>query len=486
MTLGVGGNAGTAAASFTLVQHPNKFNCTTSACALTVTSTTSGNLGIVWSAIRYAGTGFAKIVALTNVTDSGSGTWTHCPQSAMNNASSSDGILFGLDCWYRLNIPAGLTSVTATWTNSGLTASSQKVDVEFQELSSTVTPLFYDSGASKYLNAACSSCAMPAGIFSGTSDFVSQAIISPNTLSSAGGAPYTNPFDVDATNNIFAAFAGALNQSSYVNNNWAAVSNSPHYFAAAMFGTNSNPSPTGLLYTAFDSCTNGLAITTTCGAASIISDWETSHDASSMGTGVTDCTAPSGPSLTSGTFIKGASRAGSGTHDFCGVTNVGGNGIGFYDIALGLNEPSNFSPMTLGYWFRSDHPANAEGGALARLIDTNSNYTMAHASPAGNGKFCLESTNGGTCQDSGVTYAVNTWYRLNTFFLGQTGGLDKLTICDSTGAVLGTATATSAAANGGITDVQIGITGEEPTTAGQHYYIRDIVVGGTYSTTSCF
>lgn len=570
----------TTTTTFTLIQHPTTFSCTTVACAVTTSSTTAGNLLVLWSAARYTGTGNAKIEALTSVTDNGTAeTWVHCPNSAINDANSSDATLFALDCWYVLSAAGGATTVTATWEMTGLTGSSQKVDATVIEYHPSATPIFFDAGNTKYTSTSCSSCTGPPGLLSGTSDLVSQAAIFPDfsgfTVTTAVSAPYSNPTDLENTNHIYGAFAGALNQSSYSVPTWTAGgSHQPSYYSSVAFSSNATPAPTANMLLDSSGGSNGGTPTTTTLKASIFSGWAIATggavDISSMGTGMKYATSVISSNLPATTTINGVAKTGGSTLDLKGTTNVGGNGIGYIEVAFGEFELGSYQPLTLGYTFRSTCPANTECGASVRLLDANSGYAMAHVSAAGNGLFCLESSNGSACQNSGASYAINTNYRVNvqknpratatagtvtfsngsavitfanTFAAGQgvqfktTGGLptnfainttyyviatglsssqfevsatpggtaitagsagsgtqsvlilgmNKMTICnDSTGAVLGTATAVADASNAGIVAVDIGVTGEEPTTSGQIYYYRNLVIGGIYSTGSCF
>lgn len=571
--------AASTALTWTVTQHPTTFNSTTAATSVTTTSTTAGNLLILWSAVRYTGTGFASTMAFSAASDNGTAeTWVHCPQSVVNDALSSDGTLYALDCWYVLSAAGGATSVTATWTLTGLTGSSQKVDVDLLEVHPSSTPIYYDTGNAKYNPATCSSCTGPAGLLSGTSDFVSQAIIYPDlsgaTVVTGVGAPYSNPTDIENTNHVYAAFAGALNQSSYSVPTWTSATSIVNtYSSSVAFSGNASPAPSGNMFIDFSSCSNGSALTVVCVQNSTTTAWGTSPvvDISSMGTGSTAATSVISSNLPATTTINGAAKTGGSTLDFKGVTSATGTAVGFVDFGFGSvgGETMKFGSMTVGYTYRSSCVASGDCGAMVRLIDSNGNYAVGHASPSGNAKFCLESSNGG-CKDTGATYAINTNYRINmlkvssptttagtvtftngsavitftnTFVAGQgvqfkttgtlptnfainttyyviaTGlsgsqfevsatlggsaitagsagsgtqsvlilGINKMTVCnDSTGAVLGTAVAPADALVAGITDLQVGINGQEPTTVGYVYYFRNVVVNGIYSTTSCF
>jgi hypothetical protein len=488
--------------TFTLIQHPKNVACTVSPCVVTTSSTSAGNLLVLWSSLQYAGTGFASLMSLSAVTDNGtSETWVHCPNSLINDAASSDATLYGMDCWYVLSAAGGATSVSATWTLSGLTGTiTKKIDAEVMEYHPSSTPIFYDTGNAFFDASSCSSCAGPAGLLSGSSDVVTQSAVygslyGGTVITGIGGA-YSNPADFDNTNHVFGAFAGALNQSSYSVPTWtSATSILPTYFSTAAFGGNSSPTPTANMLVDFSGCTNGSALTTTCVGSSTFSGWGATQDASSMGPGVTACTSIIGSTLPfNATTINGVHKTGSSTLDFCGVTNATGTNVGAYAVDFGVGstgETPSFAQMTVGFTFESTCPATVDCGAAGVRLTSQSDQAVSHFSALADTHFCLESTGGGGCTTAGHeggTYVANTAYRVNILMTGLTTGNSKMIVCNDGpgGTVLVNLTATPAATQNGIVAGQIGITGEEPTTVGYHYYIRNIVFNAPFSTTSCF
>lgn len=474
-------------ASWNLIQHPKAFTCTSTNCSVTTSPTTAGSLLVLWSAVRYLGKGYSKLTMVNSVTDNGTAeTWMHCPNSMVNDAYSSDGVVFALDCWYVPKAAGGATSVTAQLQLGGFTSPSQQVDLALQEYSTPGT-VYYDTGNGRIDSTSCSSCTGAAGLLSGTSDLVTQAAIYPIDKFASGitgiSSPYSSLFDTDTR--IYAAFSGATGQSSYSVPTWTSVATgSVTYHSMAAFSTNSSPTPTGNMIIDFSGCTSGAAPTTTCMANSTFSGWGSSQDTSAMGAGVKICTSGPTSNLPAPVTVDGAVRVGNGSKNLCATTNSSGTGIGRY--VIGLNGA--YAPMTVGYTFRSTCPASRiDCGALLRLGDAGGGYVTVHINPLGAGNICLESVNGGSCQDTGVAYVAGKDYRFNVQGAGVSGTVDRLTVCDdATGAVLGTATATSTANPGGYHSVEPGISGEEPNVAGYNYYFRNIVLGGKYSTTGCF
>jgi hypothetical protein len=495
---GSGGGGG--GSSTTLIQHATRFNCTTASCAVTTSSTAAGSLLVLYSSAQYAGTGVASVAALTGVTDNGtSETWTHCPNSMVNDGDNTNGQIHATDCYYILSAAGGATTVTASWTFSGLTSPTYKVDAELYEYSHTGS-IYYDTGNAILTSAGCTTCTGPAGLLSGSDDVVIQSayVNWANRSVSSVSSPYSTVLDTDTSANaLYAGFAGANAQASYSQPTWtlSGTAGEASMYSFAAFGSTASPARTGNMLVDFSGCINGSAPTTTCVGNSTFTGWQVTQDGlDGTRPGMTTCTSVIGTNMPGTTTINGVAKTGGSTLDLCGVTSTSGENIGFYAIDLGVSElEAQYNPLTLGFSFRSDCPANQDCGAIGiRLTngDASPFYATAHASPLGDGKWCLESSNGGGCQESGTpfAYAPNTNYRINLQMAGISGTVDKMTVCQDGpgGSVLGAITATSAATSHGVRGVHIGITGEEPTTAGYHYYWRNIVVGGTYSTTGCF
>ena len=201
-----------AGVTWTVVQHPSCTTATTSgssgnrSCTVTNTqNTTAGNLLILLSSA------FGNFGQPTQVSASGDGTWTHCPNSsAAENYSSTNWM--ASDCYYILSATGGAASETFTWNYSG--GNHQAIDVEVHRSTGTAV---YDTGNTA-TNASCSSCVAPTLTLSGSSDYIVQWIAFASTVRSISG-PYSNPLDLENAN-VEGGFAGALNQSSGAGPTW--------------------------------------------------------------------------------------------------------------------------------------------------------------------------------------------------------------------------------------------------------------------------
>jgi hypothetical protein len=98
---------------FTLVQNPHQYSCTSSPCTVTVTSTTSGNAGIICSGASYTGsTGTGIVISMG--TPSAGGTWKHSPASMVNNIGGggvATATILADDCYYTASLTGGTTSI---------------------------------------------------------------------------------------------------------------------------------------------------------------------------------------------------------------------------------------------------------------------------------------------------------------------------------------------------------------------------------------
>lgn len=205
-----------AGVTWTLIQGSaagaHNFTCTTTACSVTVSSTTAGNLLVVcWAGFAQRAGG---IPPLTSNAASGD-TFTHMtgfPQQ-FNYLSTSWELI---DCFYRLSATGGATTVTITptWEAS---ASSQAQDIQFLEVHRSTSTATFDAQNSN-TNNACTSCAAPTVTISGTADFCFQFGAFAQTPSAISGS-YTNPATFDSVN-VFGAFAGNLSVASYSAPNW--------------------------------------------------------------------------------------------------------------------------------------------------------------------------------------------------------------------------------------------------------------------------
>lgn len=500
----IGTGGGAVNGTFSMVQHPKTVTCATASCAVATAATTPGNLLVAWSAARYSGTGVATVASLASVTDNGTAeTWTRCPQSAINDSQNSNGTIHALDCFYVLSAAGGATSVTANWTLSGLGASSIKVDVEVIEYHPSLTPIFYDSGNAFLQPNNCNPCSGPAGINTGTADVITQAIHNPtggSSISSISGS-YSNPFDNDNANNaLFAGFAGAINSASYSQPSWTLASSSlnPSFYATASFGFSSTPAPTGNMLIDFSACGArvGLAPTTTCVGNSTFSGWGNKQGGLSGANPGMTIQNNVLSNLPKATIINGVSKTGNSSFNLHCVTSTTGTNCGYYEVDLGVaNSDMMVNPLTVGWSFKSSCASTGQdcGAHGVRLSNSNVGgfYAVAHISPLGDGHLWLEGSNGPGIGDTGASYTANTEYRVNMIQGGIVGTTDRIKYCSADGqTVLGTSnvpSGTNINTSSGISSIQIGIAGEEPTVPGITYDWGNIVVGGVYSDTGpCF
>lgn len=214
-------------ATWTVVQHV-KNTCTTTgtgstqilSCAVTVTSTTAGNLLILGAAAFTS----QQNIAATFSSASGD-TFTHCPANLVNAASG--GNTNTADCAYRLSATGGATSLTWAWTANVPAANAYDSTVEALEIKRSSGTATFDgcsSGSTCFSSStSCTSCAVATPSITGTSDYVLQwGSFSGGAPSAISGAGYNQPFDTDSTTK--AGFAGALNQSSVIAQNWTQTS----------------------------------------------------------------------------------------------------------------------------------------------------------------------------------------------------------------------------------------------------------------------
>ncbi|HUB29460.1 MAG TPA: hypothetical protein VL967_07175 [Terracidiphilus sp.] len=471
--------------TFTMVQHTTS-SCTSSPCADAITSTTAGNLLVLWSAAQYSGTGSA--LAENFVAASGDSAWTHCPNQVVNYIDGL-GTVNSLDCWYILSAAGGATSVTATWNFAGLSSPAYAIADELVELHPSSTPIYYDTGNATDTVASCSTCTGPAGLLSG-SDAVLQATIL-SSLPTGISSPYSTPDILSGTNS---AFSVGLNQTSYAQPTWTGTtSDYPSFYSMAAFGGNPNPVKTLDYLIDFSACTAGSAPTVSCLTNSTFSG--TFSDTPTL--------AQAGPNLTitnSGptsqlpvtpTIFNGAQITGTSPVNLSCTTSGTGTSCGSVQTGVEMTPQS----ITIGYTVESDCPATgvdcgAVGGIFSK--DAELDFAAVHFSPLGNGKICFETKAGPGCaSQTTLAYTPNTAYRVNMQVNNYAGATtDYITVCADGpgGAVLGTWTAQATTANAVDDQLVLGISGEEPAVAGYTYTWRnvDLSLSGQFSTTSCF
>jgi hypothetical protein len=206
--------------TWTLVQGSaagtHNFTCTSTACSVTVSSTTAGNLEIfLWAA-------FAEDTATPLTSNAATGdTFTHCPGFPQQYEYNPPNWTIA-DCFYAVSAAGGATTftITPTWTGGESNVAS---DVQFLEVHRSTGTATYDTD-NVAENNSCTSCTAPSLTVSGT-DYVAEFGDFNQTVSAISGS-YTNPANFDTTNAV-AGFAGNLSVSSYSAPSWT-VSSAPN------------------------------------------------------------------------------------------------------------------------------------------------------------------------------------------------------------------------------------------------------------------
>lgn len=180
--------------TWVVVQHPNDADaCTTQTCTIPGGITTTAGDLLIMTGAQIA------ITAATISTETGDGTWTHCPSSYA--AVDGGGFFLAIDCLYRL-AATGVTAATfsITWTGGGTYFGGGISLIEVRR--STGTAAFDTSGATT--SAGCTACAGPVLTLTGSSDYVLNIVTSTGSGSGPGGV-WLFPYDV--------IVAGALAQA---------------------------------------------------------------------------------------------------------------------------------------------------------------------------------------------------------------------------------------------------------------------------------
>ncbi len=233
---------GVAPPSFALVQHPNNFTCAfttaaaTHSCTLTgITSTVAGQGIAVASAIfDQAPSGNAPTIA--SVT--GDTSLVHCttpnPVYQTVYIAGTNGNA-ALDCYETTSAVGSTTAITVTWNTPGQTGTPfTYIDVELVAFSKSLGSISVDTtGTSDNSGANCTTCTGPPLTLTGSNDFIFQFVAMDNPNITGPGAPWTNPIDYDQ-NNVTAAFAGALNQTSYAPPTWTTSGTTGYFISGAI------------------------------------------------------------------------------------------------------------------------------------------------------------------------------------------------------------------------------------------------------------
>jgi hypothetical protein len=216
--------------SWTLVHHSSSsynFSCTgtsTGTAACSVTATVSGGDLLVFASTLYFGYG-SGVLQPTYGSASGD-TFTHCPSAALGviKETTGGGAYILTDCAYVLSAAAQTShTYTFNWTTSsggGITP-QWWLDVDLLEYHRSTGTAAYDA-ANNTNSSSCTTCAAPSSLSISATDVVIQWGGFDNVPSAISGA-YTQPADFDSSN-LYGAYAGALNVTSYSAPSWTQAS----------------------------------------------------------------------------------------------------------------------------------------------------------------------------------------------------------------------------------------------------------------------
>jgi len=193
--------------AITLVQHPQTTDTTCSTavntCTLTVASTGSGHFGVVTIALHSDANNW-----VTGITDNHGGTWTVPGSAGSGGCYLYSGVFGTTGCGYNLTLPAGVTSITATW--NSVAAKGARMD--FREYSYTGGSIQLDNiGAYSDPSTAVTTITGISPVLSGTNDVIIQSFSSGS--SSATGV--TTYGDANIADNLYAS-ADLLNTTATV------------------------------------------------------------------------------------------------------------------------------------------------------------------------------------------------------------------------------------------------------------------------------
>jgi hypothetical protein len=209
-----GGHSSGGGVTWTLIQSPHNFSCTanTNTCAVTVASTTAGNLGLlVSSGFTGGGGGSPTYSSITG------DTFTHCPSQYANETSGNSETT---DCGYVLSLAGGATSLTFNWSGS-----MNQIDMQFFEFHRSTGTASVDTcggggaTACTTTSASCSTCAGPTPTVTGSADVVIQWIAQ-DTGCTAIASPYSNSPGPYFNNAVASGYAWSLSQTSGNASSW--------------------------------------------------------------------------------------------------------------------------------------------------------------------------------------------------------------------------------------------------------------------------
>jgi len=180
-------------------------------CAITVTSTTAGNLLVLTASLFISAAGTISAPTYTSVTDTQDGTWTHCGAGTGASIEGAGHAWSFNDCAYVLSAAGGTTTVTFNWTApTGTTGNFQDYDVV--EVTRSSGTAVVDVQATGVATTCSTACVGPAMSLTGNGDYVLLFGQFANTTPSLPGGVWTNPADSSSSTDMVTV--GALNQTT--------------------------------------------------------------------------------------------------------------------------------------------------------------------------------------------------------------------------------------------------------------------------------
>ena len=179
----------------------------TKTCAVTVASTTPGNLLIFLDAFEIGNTGANTY---SSSAPTGEGTWTHCT-GCENYYHGAGTNWFATEAWYILSATGGSTSLTFNLVNASSCCVGYQDAVVIEVHRSTGTAVV-DTQAIIAGVLSSTACNGPTLTLTGTNDYIVQWAAMGETPS-ALASPFTAPSLLDASN-VEGVFGGAINQTS--------------------------------------------------------------------------------------------------------------------------------------------------------------------------------------------------------------------------------------------------------------------------------
>ncbi len=236
----------------------------------------------------------------------------------------------------------------------------------------------------------------------------------------------------------------------------------------------------------FHGVTNGSTPTTTALGNSIYGETgDYTFVTSNGGAGLIASTASDLGLLLRPVNIGGTVYTGNGTLGLYCATTSSGKNCGVDQVSFS-NAGTSFS---VGFWWESNCPTvaftdcGAQGGASSTsYLD----YAVIHINGPSWRYSGIGFESKGTTSTTSIAYTPGNLYRINIQLNEGPSATNYLTVCSSTGALLGSLTATGSSTAYAPGAIEMGISGEEPTYVANYYWSNYVVsMTGLFSRTSC-